>query len=76
MQATTIFNPTQQHLLQMFSHVSSDSFLEEMKRVLLDFYASKTQEGIDKYFEDNHLGDEYIESLLNEHLRTPYSHAK
>jgi len=72
MATATTFNATQRHLLQMFGRVSSDSMLKEMKNVLLQFYASKMQEGIDKYWDDNHMGEEDIHGILNEHMRTPY----
>ena len=51
---TTTLNPIQKHLLQMFSYLSSESMLDEVKSVLLRYYASKMQKDIDKYWEENH----------------------
>lgn len=75
MATSTTFNTTQRHLLQMFSRMSSNS-LKEMKKVLLNFYASKMQKGIDEYWEENNMGEEDIDAILNEHMRTPYSQGK
>ncbi len=72
---TTTLNPIQKHLLQMFSYLSSESMLDEVKSVLLRYYASKMQKDIDKYWEENHMDESSVEAILNEHLRTPYSHA-
>lgn len=76
MATATTFNTTQRHLLQMFGRMSSESMLIEMKSVLLDFYASKMQAGIDKYWEENNMGEEDIKAILNEHMRTPYPNGK
>ena len=73
MEATTIFNPVQKHLLQMFRHLPSEAMLDEMKNVLMKYYASKTQAGIDKFWEENNMGEGDINAILNEHLRTPYN---
>lgn len=72
MAITTTLSTTQRHLLQMFGRMSSDSMLEEMKSIVLNFYAAKIQEGIDKYWDDNNMGEEEINAILNEHMRTPY----
>lgn len=37
------------------------------------YYGQKMQAGIDKYWEENNMGDEDINAILNEHMRTPYS---
>ena len=38
--------------------------------------AESAQFAIDKYFADNKMGASDIEKMLNEHMRTPYSHAQ
>lgn len=37
--------------------------------------AERAQMAVDKYFSGNGLGRKDIDGLLNEHIRTPYSHA-
>ena len=38
--------------------------------------APRAQSAVDKFFEDRNMGLADIESILNEHLRTPYSQAQ
>lgn len=38
--------------------------------------AEKAQSAIDKFFADNNIGVAGIEAMLNEHMRTPYTHAQ
>jgi len=58
------FNETQLHLLRMFAFTKTEQTLQDMKKVLRDFYIQQVEKEVDKY----QLGDH----LLNEHLRTPY----
>lgn len=38
--------------------------------------AESAQTAVDKYFADNNMGVSDIETMLSEHMRTPYSHAQ
>jgi hypothetical protein len=58
------FNATQLHLLKMFSFVKTEQTLQDLKRLLRDFYIQQVEKEADKYLIDD--------QLLNEHLRTPY----
>ena len=68
----TTFNPIQMHLLEMFNYCKSENAMEELKEVLADYYAKKTQEEADRLWDNGTLGESAIEELLSEHLRTPY----
>lgn len=68
----TTFNPVQMHLLEMFNYCKSENAIEELKEVLAEHYAKKTQEEADRLWENGTLDDKAIEKLLSEHLRTPY----
>ena len=68
----TTFNPVQMHLLEMFNYCKSENAIEELKEVLAEHYAKKTQEEADRLWENGALDDKAIEKLLSEHLRTPY----
>ncbi|MDR2204848.1 MAG: hypothetical protein LBE36_01635 [Flavobacteriaceae bacterium] len=57
-------NPTQLHLLRMFSFTKTEKTLQDLKKLLRDFYIQQVEKEIDKY----PISDE----ILNEHLRTPY----
>jgi hypothetical protein len=58
------FNATQLHLLKMFSFTKSEQTLQDMKKVLRNFYIQQVEKEANNY----QLGDQ----LLNEHFRTPY----
>lgn len=69
----TTFNPVQMHLLEMFNYCKSEEAMDELKEVLSDYYARKTQEEADRLWENGVLDDNAIEQLLSEHTRTPYT---
>ena len=58
------FNATQLHLLKMFSFTKTEQTLQDLKKLLRDFYIQQVEKEVDKY----PIGDQ----ILNEHLRTPY----
>ena len=68
----TVFSPAQMHLLEMFNYCKSENAMNELKDVLSNYYAKKTQEEADKLWENGTLDGNAIEDLLSEHLRTPY----
>ena len=70
----TVFNPMQLQLLRMFSYVRSDSQLREIKKVLSDYFFNKVEEGMDALWESGEWSEEKNESIMKEHLRTPYIH--
>ena len=69
---TTVFTPAQLHLLKMFSFMKSDEQLDEMKQVLCDYYFKKVEEGMDELEAQGLWGQEQMEEVMKEHLRTPY----
>ena len=44
--------------------------------VMSDEVAAKTQESIDKFWAENKWGENEINKILSEHLRTPYNPEK
>ena len=58
------FNATQLHLLKMFSFTKTEKTLQDMKKILRDFYIQQVEKEADKYQIDD--------QILNEHLLTPY----
>ena len=71
---TTVFNPMQLQLLRMFSYVRSDSQMQEIKKVLSDYFFNKVEEGMDALWESGEWSEEKNEAIMKEHLRTPYIH--
>lgn len=70
----TVFNPMQLQLLRMFSYVRSDSQMQEIKKVLSDYFFNKVEEGMDALWESGEWSEEKNEAIMKEHLRTPYIH--
>jgi hypothetical protein len=70
----TVFNPMQLQLLRMFSYVRSDSQLQEIKKVLSDYFFNKVEEGMDALWESGEWSEEKNDAIMKEHLRTPYIH--
>jgi len=58
------FNATQLHLLKMFSFTQTEQTLQDLKRILRNFYIQQVENEVGKYKIDD--------QMLNEHLRTPY----
>lgn len=66
-------NPTQIHLLEMFSYCKDVESLQELKAVLADYYAKKLQDEADALWDQGVLDADAIEQIGKEHWRTPYS---
>ena len=68
----TVFNPIQQHLLMMFSHMNSEEQLKELKKALADFYFEQVEKGMAELEAKGLWSKEKCEEIAKEHLRTPY----
>jgi hypothetical protein len=64
----TGLNKAQLHFLRILNYVRTDEELEELEKIVRDFYIRKAQTEADCLWDEGKLGD----FLLNEHLRTPY----
>jgi len=69
----TVFNPTQLHLLKMFSYAKSEEALLEIKKALSIYFAQKVEEDMDALWDEGLWSQEKNEAVLEEHLRTPYA---
>ena len=69
---TTVFNPIQLHLLQMFSRMSSEEELKEVQQVLSEYYFKKVEEQASRLSEQLGWTPEKLEAMANDHFRTPY----
>ena len=67
----TVFNDIQMHWLHMFSYSPTSTEMDELKEVLARYYAEKVQREADALWEEGVLGEEAIEGILQEHLRSP-----
>ena len=68
----TVLNPTQLHLLKMFSFAKDSKSLEEIRVALMDIFAKRVENGMDALWDSGEWNSEKNEDVLNEHLRTPY----
>jgi len=71
MQSTTL-NPTQLHLLRVFSYSKDEESLHELKDVLFNYYCQKVDEEGKRIWEEKGMSDNVMQELLNTHVRTPY----
>jgi len=70
---TTVLNPTQLHLLQMFSRNYDENILKEIKEILFRYHCQKMEEEMDKWCKENDMTTEKFDEMTKEiHFRTPY----
>ncbi len=69
---TTVFNPVQLQLLDMFAHVHSDEELEDVKSILSEYYFERAEKRAAELFKEKGWTPEQLEALSHEHFRTPY----
>ena len=67
-----VLNPTQLHLLKMFSFAKDSKSLEEIRIALMDFFAKRVEKDMDELWDSCKWNNEKNEAILKEHLRTPY----
>ncbi len=70
--AVAALNPTQLHLLKMFSYAKTDSALSEIKEALTQYFAENIDKAMDRLWDEGMWDDDKNEEILHEHLRTPY----
>ena len=68
--ALATLNPTQLHLIKMFSYATTESAMENIKKALLNYYASEIDREMDSLWESGDMTDERHESFRNAHFRT------
>ena len=60
----TIFNPTQLHLLKMFSYAKNEDSLDEIKKALTAYFSKKVEDEMDELWEIGDWDDKKNESIL------------
>lgn len=71
-QATT-FNQAQMQILNMMSFIKTPEALDDLNRVISDYFAHKADEEMAKMWEEGTLNEEKIENFRHLHERTPYN---
>jgi hypothetical protein len=58
---------------KMFSYAKTEDTLFEIKKALSAYFAQKVEEDMNQLWEEGLWDQEKNESILKEHLRTPYN---
>ena len=66
------FNPTQVHLLKMFSYAKTEDAFNEIKNALSLYFAKRVSDDMDELWDKGEWSYDVNEAILDEHLRTPY----
>ena len=67
-----MLNPTQLHLLKMFSFAKNEESLEEIKLALTAYFSKRVEDDMDALWGSGEWNQEKNEAILKEHLRTSY----
>ena len=66
------FNEAQLEIIQLFGTGISDEDLKELKQILLAFKFKRATQLAEKISKEKGWTDEFIETIPDGHLRTPY----
>ena len=76
MEATTVqskpFSPFQIEMLEMISRVSSEVEMQDIRRMLGQYFAKRAEDAIDRLWDNGVLNEDVMEEWKKEHMRTPY----
>ena len=67
-----MFSPFQIEVLELASRVSSEVEMQDIRRMLGQYFAKRAEDAIDRLWVKGVLNDEVIEGWKTEHMRTPY----
>ena len=67
---TTVLNEAQLELLKMMSAFNTPEAVSDLKQAISNYFAQKTEEEIDKLWENGTLTEGKIEEFRNLHTRT------
>ncbi len=70
--AATVLNEAQQELLRMMAVFNTPEAVGDLKQAISDYFAKKTEEEIDKMWENGTMTEEKVEGFRTLHERTPY----
>ena len=76
MEQRTILNEAQLGILRLLSRMTRVEQVEELRQVISNYYVQKATEEMDRLWDSGDWSEEKNESILKEHLRTPYKHAQ
>ena len=66
------FSPFQIQMLELTSRVKDEQEMDDIRRMLADYFADKAESAIDKLWNEGIMSESTIEEWKHEHMRTPY----
>ena len=66
------FTPFQIEMLELVSRVSSEVEMQDIRRMLGQYFAKRAEDAIDRLWDEGVLNDNVMEEWKSEHMRTPY----
>ena len=76
MEAATLqaksFTPFQIEMLELVSRVSSEVEMQDIRRMLGQYFAKRAEDALDRLWDEGVLNDKVMEEWKSEHMRTPY----
>ncbi|MGM9746123.1 MAG: hypothetical protein ACI30H_04110 [Paludibacteraceae bacterium] len=69
--ATTV-SEMQQHLMKLFAFNKTEKSVEELKKVLFDYYNQQLDSQLDNFWRDNNMTKQKLAADSAQHIRTPY----
>lgn len=72
MKQVSVLNEAQMSILRLLGSMKTVEEVNELRQVICDYYARKVDDEVDKLWESGQWDNEKNETILEEHLRTPY----
>lgn len=69
---TKPFSPFQIEMLELASRVSSEVEMQDIRRLLGQYFAKRAEDAIERLWDEGVLNDSVMEKWKSEHMRTPY----
>jgi hypothetical protein len=69
---TKPFSPFQIEMLELASRVSSEVEMQDIRRLLGQYFAKRAEDAIERLWDEGVLNDSVMEEWKSEHMRTPY----
>ena len=66
------FTPFQIEMLELVSRVSSEVEMQDIRRMLGQYFAKQAEDALDRLWDEGILNEDVMEQWKNEHMRTPY----
>jgi len=66
------FTSFQIEMLEMVSRVSSEVEMQDIRRMLGQYFAKRAEDALDRLWDEGVINEGAIEEWKHEHMRTPY----